>query len=216
MLRAVKPLWVSCRRRTIVRAGLWSVGLYEAETQTTATERNCLARHAHGRKRLVEIGVFNGVTTLLLRQAMHPDGVLWAIDPFPPGRLGFNIDELISRSQVAKSANGTVELIKTTGAAAATWYADRKLPAVDFMFVDGDHSWAGIDADWRGWRPLIGVGGLIALHDSRSWSGREVTLDSARYTAEVIRQDGEFEVIDEVESVTVLRRRNGVGQSCVR
>lgn len=181
-------------------------------TQTTVVERQCLVRHAAGRTRLVEIGVFNGVTTLELRLAMSAEGILWAVDPFPPGKLRFNIDELISRSHVAKSSNGTVEFIKTTGEAAAALYAKRSLPAVDFMFIDGDHSWDGLNGDWTSWRPLVGLGGMVALHDSRSSPLRDVTLDSVRYTAEVIRCDLEFEVVDEVESVTVLRRRGGAAQ----
>ena len=194
-------------RRTVVRSVLWSVGLLAPSTQTTAAERACLRRHATGRRRLVETGVFNGVTTLELRHAMSPDAVLWAVDPFPKGRLGFNLDERIARHTVGLSANGTVEIVKLTGAEAAKRYAALGLPPVEFIFIDADHSWAGIEGDWTGWSPLVAPGGLAALHDSRSYPGREVTLDSARYTAEVIRADPRFKVIDEIDSVTVLLAR---------
>ena len=63
---------------------LWSIGLSSAQTQTTASERDCLARHANGRRRLVEIGVWQGVTTSRLAACMARDGVLFAVDPFPP------------------------------------------------------------------------------------------------------------------------------------
>lgn len=48
----------------------WLLGIASAETQTTVAERDSLARHAAGRRRLVEIGVWHGVTTKHLRRVM--------------------------------------------------------------------------------------------------------------------------------------------------
>jgi predicted O-methyltransferase YrrM len=36
---------------------------------------------------------------------------------------------------------------------------------VDFLFVDGDHSESGVEADYRDYAPLVRPGGLIAFHD---------------------------------------------------
>jgi predicted O-methyltransferase YrrM len=36
---------------------------------------------------------------------------------------------------------------------------------VDFLFIDGDHSSQGVEADWRDYSPLVRKGGLIAFHD---------------------------------------------------
>jgi predicted O-methyltransferase YrrM len=36
---------------------------------------------------------------------------------------------------------------------------------VDFLFIDGDHSEAGVSADWRDYRGLVRPGGLVAFHD---------------------------------------------------
>ena len=58
----------------------WSVGAAPAETQTSAEERAALARFAAGKRTLVEVGVWHGVTTSLLKKAMDPAGVLYAID----------------------------------------------------------------------------------------------------------------------------------------
>src|SRR5262249_46462729 len=138
-------------RRTLVRWALWSVGLLTPATQTTAAERACLSRHAQAQSRLIEIGVFNGVTTLELRRTMASDAVLWAVDPFPKGGVGFKLDERTARHTVGRSPNGTVEFVKTTGADAARKYAALSLPPVEFVFIDGDHSWNGINADWVGW-----------------------------------------------------------------
>jgi hypothetical protein len=194
-------------RKSLGRLALWALGIYPAQTQTTAKERLCLQKYAADRKHLVEIGVFNAVTTLELRQVMAPNAILWAVDPFSAGRLGFNADEVISRCHVRRCRNGTVQFIKLTGAEAGKEYARLGLAPVEFLFIDGDHSWHGIDNDWKTWHPLIAVGGIVALHDSRSFDGQKATFDSVRYTADVILQDPRFEKIEEVDSLTVVRRQ---------
>lgn len=181
----------------------WTVGLAAADTQTTAAERDCLARHAQGRRRLVEIGVWHGVTTKRLRRAMHPDGILTAVDPFPEGRLGFSVQERIARREVNAVPNGRVAWARTTGAQAARAHAP-----IDFIFIDGDHSEVGLLADWRAWSPLVEPGGIVALHDSRSTPDRQIDdAGSVKVTNDVILRDARFDVVETVDSLTVLRRR---------
>jgi predicted O-methyltransferase YrrM len=181
----------------------WTIGLAPATTQTTAAERDCLARHAAGRRRLVEIGVWHGVTTRRLRAAMHPQGVLSAVDPFPVGRLGFSVQQHIAHREVDAVANGYVAWLRTTGDAAA-----RDHTSVDFVFIDGDHSEDGLLADWRAWSPLVEPGGIVALHDSRSTPERPIDgAGSVKVTNDVILRDRQFAVVEAVDSLTVLRKR---------
>lgn len=37
---------------------------------------------------------------------------------------------------------------------------------VDFLFVDGDHRYDGVRADWLAWSPLVRPGGIVAFHDT--------------------------------------------------
>jgi predicted O-methyltransferase YrrM len=182
----------------------WTVGLAPATTQTTCAERDCLARHAAGRCRLVEIGIWHGVTTRRLRAAMHPSGLLSAVDPFPIGRLGFSVQRHIAHREVGAVINGRVEWLRMTGSDAA-----RHHDPVDFVFIDGDHSEAGLLADWRAWSPLVEAGGIVALHDSRSTPERPIAdAGSVKVTNEVILRDERFAVVETVDSLTVLRRRS--------
>ena len=181
----------------------WTLGLASATTQTTSAERDCLAQHATGRQRLAEIGVWHGVTTKRLRAAMHAQGVLSAVDPFPVGRLGFSVQQQIAHREVRAIANGQIAWLRTTGAAAA-----RDHQPVDFVFIDGDHSEDGLLADWRAWSQLVEPGGIIALHDSRSTPERPIDdAGSVKVTNEVILRDERFSVVDTVDSLTVLQRR---------
>ena len=188
---------------------LWSAGLARATTQTTVGERECLARHATGRKRLAEIGIWHGVTTCVLKRAMAPDGVLYAIDPYPVGRLGVCFQQRIALREVALVINGRAEWLRMTGADAARHISENYLEFFDFVFIDGDHSYEGLRADWEGWAPLVAPEGVVALHDSRSSSTRSIDdAGSARYTREVIDHDRRFEEADAVDTLSVYRRRS--------
>lgn len=193
--------------RTSVHFLLWAVGLAKAETQTTERERDCLAKYAERRHRLVEIGTWHGVTTLRLRRAMAPDGTLFAVDPYPVGRLGFSYQRPIALRETRKSRNGGITWIRKTGrdAAKETWASQSP---VDFIFIDGDHSYEGLRGDWEGWNPLVGAGGIVALHDSRSTEARRIDqAGSVIYTRNVISKDSNFELVDEVDSLSVFRKR---------
>jgi hypothetical protein len=196
-------------RSVIGYFGLWCLGAVDPETQTTEAERECLARHATGRKRLAEIGVWHGVTTRLLRSVMHPHGVLFAVDPFPPGRLRFSTQRVIARSEVRRIRNGRVIWLRSTGVEAAK---DPCVVAkgVDYVFIDGTHSYEGLRGDWEGWSPLLVPGGIACLHDSYPHPGRGLeSAGSVRYTREGITKDRRFRVIEVVETVTVLERIGG-------
>jgi predicted O-methyltransferase YrrM len=187
---------------------LWLAGIRAAETQTTARERAALAARAAGRSAIVEIGVWHGVTTGVLRQAMAPDGSLWAVDPFPAGRLGISLQQPIARSEVRRCRNGHVRWIRTSGEDAADIYRREALTPVDLIFIDGDHSYDGLERDWRAWSPLVGPGGVVALHDSRSTPDRSIDdAGSVRATRDVVRKDPSFELVEEVDSLTIVRRR---------
>lgn len=186
----------------------WFIGLAGPETQTTIAERDCLCRHAAGCRRVVEIGVWHGVTTCRLRGHMAADGILYAVDPYPVGRLGVSLHRYIAHSEVRRVRNGKVRWVRTTGADAARWLGPELAGSVDFVFIDGDHSYDGLRADWEGWSGLIAPGGSIALHDSRSSPARSIDdAGSVRFTSEVILADPRYEVADTVDSLTVLRRR---------
>lgn len=37
--------------------------------------------------------------------------------------------------------------------------------AIDFLFIDADHSYAGVKSDWLMYSPLVRKGGIVAFHD---------------------------------------------------
>jgi predicted O-methyltransferase YrrM len=193
--------------RVIPHFVLWNFGLRKPESQTNQIERNCLARHAAGRSRLVEIGVWHGVTTARLRAVMAAEGVLFAVDPFPAGRLGFSAQRLIARHETGRIKRGKLEWVRLTGTAAARHPAITEGGGVDFIFIDGDHSYDGLRADWEVCNPLLCDGGIVALHDSRSSSTRQIDdAGSVVFTKMVILKDPRFELLEVADTLTVLKR----------
>ncbi|MBV8610022.1 MAG: class I SAM-dependent methyltransferase, partial [Singulisphaera sp.] len=125
---------------------------------------------------------------------MALDGVLYAIDPYPVGRLGVSFQRRIARREIARASDGRVEWLRMTGADAARYVADKHLGPVDYVFIDGDHSYDGLRSGWEGWAPLVAPGGVVALHDSRSSATHSIDdAGSARYTREVIQHNLRFE-----------------------
>lgn len=185
----------------------WCCGIDAPTTQTTARERECLAKHATGKRRLVEIGVWEGVTARQIRQNMSPSATYFAVDPYPRGRLGFSTQSLIAHRAVNSIDRGKVVWLRTTGAMAAVHPEVAGQP-VDWIFIDGDHSYEGLRADWTAWRDKIAPDGIVALHDSRATEDRPIEqAGSVRFTQDTILIDPAFEKVDEVDSLTVLRRK---------
>jgi predicted O-methyltransferase YrrM len=185
----------------------YSLKLARATTQTSDAERNCLAKHAAAKHRLAEIGTWHGVTTSLLRRSMSPVGLLYAIDPYPVGRLGLSFQKRIAEREVGRVANGAVIWLRLTGVEAARLLKESSAPPVDFVFIDGDHSYEGLRGDWEEWSPLVGPGGIVALHDSVSCPARSIDgAGSVRYTAEVIAHDPRFRPVETVDTLSVFQR----------
>jgi predicted O-methyltransferase YrrM len=187
---------------------LWSFGLAAAETQISIDERQCLIRHAAAKRRPVEIGVWHGVSSSLIREAMAPDGILFLVDPFPPGRFGFSPQRIIAARQVSKVSNGSIRWLRATGVEGAAIYRASEPELPDFVFIDADHTYEALRGDWGAWSPLVRKTGIVALHDSCSSQSRNIDdAGSVRFTREVILPHSDFERVEVVETLTVLRRR---------
>ncbi|MCA9034527.1 MAG: class I SAM-dependent methyltransferase [Planctomycetaceae bacterium] len=185
----------------------YAAGLQPALTQTTVAEQQCLIKHATGKRKLVEIGVWHGVNTRHFREVMNASGTLYAVDPFPAGRFSTSWQKKIARREGELCRNGSLVWLEQYSNKAIERFMEDDGGLVDFLFIDGDHSYDGVKTDWSLWSRLIAVNGIVALHDSRSYSGRQINhVGAAKFTQDVIVHDTGFRVIDEIDSITVLQR----------
>jgi len=193
--------------RPVTHFVLYNLGLVAAETQTTAAERNCIAYHAFNKIKAAEVGVWHGVTTCCIAQRLAPTGILYAIDNYPTGRLGLSFPYCVARRHTRRWQD-RIQFVRRTSKDAAAYFRQGGMPKFDFVFLDGDHSYDGLREDWQGWAPLIAPDGIVALHDSRS-SG-SVNLEgsgSVIFTRAVILCDRQFELIEQVDTLSIMRRK---------
>ena len=137
---------------------------------------------------------------------MNPKGLLYAVDPFPAGRLGFSLQLLIAHREVSRGRSGQVEWVRTLGhLAAGRILLEGK---VDFVFIDGDHTREAIERDWRAWSGGLREGGRIALHDSVATPERPIhNAGSVTFTRDVVATDPRYRLVETVETLTVWERR---------
>ena len=182
------------------------LGLRPVYAQHTQAEEDLLARYAAGRKSLAEIGVAEGASAAVLRRCAAPDATIFLIDPFIPGRLPLSLERFIARRYVGAVANGRVEWIERfSHQAVETW----KTP-LDFLFIDGDHSYEACLRDWSQWSPFVVAGGIVAFHDARVFEGGWTSADwgPVRVIADVFgsgKADG-WSVVGGVDSLVVVER----------
>ena len=193
------------RGKLAVRYPLFLLGLWKAHSQTSQAERECLARHAKDKRCAVQIGTYQGVDAAIILQQLSSGGILYCLDHHQPGTLEFDWDYRIAKRSLKPVGGRRVQFVPLTGAAAVPRW---DIP-IDFLFIYGDHSWKGIDADWRLFSPKIVPEGIVPLHGTQapSWDPGRRNLASVSYMAKVISNDPRFEVLEIVDSLTVLQRR---------
>jgi Methyltransferase domain len=149
-------------------------GLIPPRAMHSAADARLLIEAARGARRVVEIGVYEGSSALELCEVLGPAAELHLIDPFGrrPDALprGWGATEWATRRVVARAARGRGAQapqvcwhVAFSHEVAAHWAA-----AVDLVFIDGDHTEAGCELDWRCWRPFVPVGGQVVFHDARA------------------------------------------------
>lgn len=198
------PLSWFDRRPRIINL-LHALHLAKPFTQTIESEMLALARHAKGKHVALEIGTFQGASAVRIVSALAPGGLLYCIDPWLETDGKVNACWSITKRHFKRSNVGdAVRIIRDFSS-----NAQELIPtALDFAFIDGDHSWEGIETDWRIVAPRIQSGGILCFHDavtpaSEPWR----VLGSTQFFAEVISKDTNFHLVETVHSLAVLQRR---------
>jgi predicted O-methyltransferase YrrM len=119
-------------------------------------------------KRLMEIGTSNGGTLFLLCQAASDDATLISLD-LPGGRFGGGYPKW--KTELYKAfGKGKQEIHLIRGdshqqSVLNEVYRILKGDKLDFLLVDGDHTYYGVKRDYQMYSPLVRQGGIIAFHD---------------------------------------------------
>ena len=118
-------------------------------------------------RRVLEIGTWKGGTLFLLSRVASPDATLVSVDI--PGN-GFSGGYPARYKRLYKAFardEQTVRLVRRDSHDSGTVEEVKRLLAgpIDFLFIDGDHSYEGVSRDFECYGPLVRPGGTIAFHD---------------------------------------------------
>ena len=67
---------------------------------------------------------------------------------------------------------------------------------LDFLFIDGDHSYEGVKKDFEMYSPLVRKGGIIAFHDIAPNGILELTGGVSRFWKEIEKKNYYQEIIN--------------------
>lgn len=130
-----------------------------------------LSKYAKGAKCAVEIGTFMGGSACVIRGVIDPEGVFYCIDPYYPidpidgqGRVHHVQGSFAhARENVRVNPNGYVAFLEYESRDAARFFRPGQ---IDFLFIDGVHTYTGVKFDFETYLPLMAPGGLMLFHDA--------------------------------------------------
>jgi predicted O-methyltransferase YrrM len=165
-----------------------------------------LARQCRGAGVIVEIGSWEGKSTIwLARGAQQGQRVsVYAIDPHTgaanpdPGQAVWTFDNFRRNIRHAAVDDLVVPLVMTSAAAARDFDAP-----VELLFIDGAHDYEDLWTDFVLWFPRLIDGGIIAFHDTMTWS----SWDGPRaFVERHIFPSRRFRAIGVVDSITFAQK----------
>jgi len=175
------------------------LGLDTPHSQVTEREVQMLMKYCRNSKVVCEIGCYEGKTSVTLAQ--NTIGAVYSVDPFFRGRLGISYGECIARLHRKRSDVKNLSFLKGFSVNVASEFRC----AIDFLFIDANHSYDAIKADWDSWMPKVVDGGIIALHDSRIAANSPVAVGSMKFYSEDIPRFAGVIELDFVDSLSILR-----------
>jgi len=123
---------------------------------------------AHAPARSLEIGTNYGGTLFLLCSLSSPGATIISVD-LPSGRFGGGYP-LRKIPLFHKFTHGRQKLHLIRGDSHSAEAKARVLrilagQPLDYLFIDGDHTYAGVQRDFEMYSPLVRSGGIVAFHD---------------------------------------------------
>jgi predicted O-methyltransferase YrrM len=160
------------RDQPALRAIALALGLIPPRTMHSPAEASLLTQLAARSRRVVEIGVYEGSSAVVLCRALDADSDLHLIDPFVD-ESGWALPA--NWSTVPTAARLAVWRVARRSGPRTKWHIARSQDVgrgwdsgdVDFVFIDGDHSPEGCREDWDVWHGHVRPGGAVAFHDAR-------------------------------------------------
>ena len=119
-------------------------------------------------KTVMEIGTCNGGTLFVLCRLADPNATIISLD-LPGGKFGGGYRTYrIPVMHLMKAPGQRLRLLRADSHSRETReLLVRALQGVklDFLLIDGDHSYEGVKQDFEMYSPFVSRGGIVAFHD---------------------------------------------------
>ena len=193
-------------RRPRLLNPLHALGLIKAFSQTNEMELACLARYAKGHEVALEIGTFMGVSARVISKELATGGKLYCVDPWEIHHGKENPCWTICKRELRRHG----VLSRVSFLHGVSYEVEDAMPDnFDFIFIDGDHSYEGLEKDWGIVLRRLAPGGILCLHDTTIPEAEPYRqFGTVTFFEEVIRHHPEFDWLECCYSLNVLRRRN--------
>jgi predicted O-methyltransferase YrrM len=180
----------------------------EPESMISETTHDLLRRYAceagrRGTGTVVEIGAYRGSSTIALASGIRDAGRgrVVSIDPHREavgiyGGVFSEVDHAVYLNNLERfGVSQWVEhLCMKSKAASENWTS-----AIDLLWIDGDHSYAGVTIDIQRWTPLVGDQGIVIFDDVEP--GGEVEAAIRDYLP-----FARFRLVEQLGKILVLRK----------
>jgi predicted O-methyltransferase YrrM len=119
--------------------------------------------------RVLEIGTAKGGMLFLLAKISNPEAVIISID-LPMGKFagGWYPDWKMPLYRSFAQHQQKICLVREDSHSSLTLQRIERIlngRMIDFLLIDGDHSYEGVKMDFLKYNPLVHKGGIIAFHD---------------------------------------------------
>ena len=151
-------------------------------------------------RRSLEIGTNYGGTLLLLCALSPPDAKIISVD-LPSGQFGGGYPwRKIPLFRKFPKGRQQLHLIRADSHSRDTKERVLKIldgEQLDYLFLDADHTYSGVQSDFEMYAPLVRSGGIVAFHDILTYR-RESECQVERFWHEIKRHYRHLEIIEEV------------------
>lgn len=165
---------------------------FAAPSHLTGLERAELYRlvRRHRPRVIVEIGSYLGASALAMAEALPEDGRVYCIDTWQnDGMSEGGRDTYAEFCRRTADRGQVIEPVRGWSTEIAPALLAR-LDRIDLLFIDGDHSYDGVAADWRTFGPALAPGGVVAFHDI-GWAEGVRRLVAEEVRPRVVAQGGQ-------------------------
>ena len=151
-------------------------------------------------KKILEIGTANGGTLFLLCKILSPNSVISSID-LPEGKYGgdFYPEWKIPLYESFAKSTQKIHLIRDDSHDIKILAKLKKTlegEKLDFVLIDGDHSYNGVKQDFEMYSCLVKHGGMIAFHDIKN-GPKEYVGGVPKFWEEISSRFPSIEIINE-------------------